>query len=273
MVVITQELWLSILEKLESGQEKASIMESLLNDGFSVLEADAILEKAQLEFEKQKQEKIRQKPPGFSLRAWFRQPPQIITLLAILVGILLPLSYYALLHIPFSFFWGFAWILYILGTWIACLSTGNIPAMFGRESDIMIAQCKTFGSNSSGAQSAVHLGGFFFSLILGSLLVIYMVYLARKFYNDKNSSPDIRRMKYFAAWFNGTLGFTSLNAMTYLLFSGYSGQMLIDMSKTSQLLSISPEILGKILVAVVLSIWTITGIIVISMLVRVKKPE
>lgn len=269
MVVITQELWQVVLDKLEEGHEKATIMESLLNNGFSVLEANAIYHKAKGEF--LKRVKPRVKKEGMSFRKWLGQPPQVVTLIAIITGILLPLLYYALVKPAFSFPYGLVWFVYVLGTWLACIGTGNIPANFGTEEGIMVAQCKSFGSNSVATETAVHLGGFVFSLIIGVLLVLYMTHLSRRCFSDDEMVKDVKKKRYFSAWFNGTVGLSILTALTYLLLHGFSGQYALDMHGVMTAEGFAPEVVRRGIGLALLLAWIISATIVIFLLAKKRE--
>jgi hypothetical protein len=253
VVVITEELWKSIIDDFEEQRDKADIIESLMNGGYSVLEADAIYAKAKFAYEKD--HKPKEVNTKLSWREWLHQPPQKIFQYALLTGILLPLLYFVVLQPPFSFMYGFTWMVYVLGTWMFCLGTGNMPAFFAKQGDIMIAQCKHIGTPSPLALSIIMLGGILLTLIIGTLLIIYMSSLARKFHFDEETDPGIKKHKFFAAWFNGTIGFSCLTAISFLLGSGLSGQIALDVYGIGPSLHISGAVVYIFLQSLTVLAW------------------
>jgi uncharacterized integral membrane protein len=225
MVTITKEQWDDLLEKMEDGEERSSLLEGLLNQGYSLLEAEAIYLKALGGF---KAEQLKEAIEKKTFRRRVNRPSIIILLSSLLVGCLLSLFYLEVSRQPFSFLWGFPWMFYEFGNWLFCFGSGNLPGWFGSQGGSMVAECHYFGATSPFQKAFAELGGFVFVLIVGLFLIVYMLVLSQKTQHIKEMKEEERRVRYAGAWFNGTVGFACLSAVGYAVGKGLTGEMYTD---------------------------------------------
>ena len=127
MVVLTSEQWEDLIIHLEDGEDRSQLVDSLLNQGYTLLEAEAIANKAQTAFDQEKRKEALKRK---TLRHRLNRPSVNIFVLAILTGILFPLIYFEISSKSFSFTWGFPWMFYVFGNWVFCLVSGNLPGGF-----------------------------------------------------------------------------------------------------------------------------------------------
>ncbi|MFH1916476.1 MAG: hypothetical protein ABIJ21_04375 [Nanoarchaeota archaeon] len=235
MVVLTSEQWEDLITRLEDGEDRSQLVDSLMNQGYTLLEAEAIGNKAQASYDLEKRKEALRKK---TLRHRLNRPSVTIFVLAILIGILLPLIYFELSVNVFSFTWGFPWMFYVFGNWVFCLVSGNLPGGFSDDGGMMVASCKYIGEASSMQHAISDLGGLFFTLMVGIFLVIYMILQSARAFKDRDVKSDEKKWKYISALFNGSVGFSCITAITYALHRNISGEMALDIISVSSAFSL-----------------------------------
>lgn len=236
LVTITKEQWDSLIEKMEDGEDRTSVLEGLLNQGYSFIEAEAIYQKALSGFKAEQLKEVIEKK---TFRRRINRPSVIILLLAVLVGCLLTLFYLEVSGKAFSFLWGFPWMFYEFGNWLFCFGSGNLPGWFASQGGSMVAQCNYDGATSPFQKAFAELGGFVFVMMVGLFLVVYMLVIAQKTQHDREMKEVDKRYRYASAWFNGTIGFACLSVIGFAVSKGFTGEMYTDSATVASAFGVS----------------------------------
>ena len=226
MVRINRDLYDRLLSQIKSGGEKSSVLHIILDENYTMLEAEAIYDKVlaiSLADKEVKKKKIAH------WKRELKKPVYSVFGFSALLGILGSFLYLTMFSEVFSFFWGIPWMVYIIGKWFFCLLTGNIPAFFANEQGVMVSACKEIGTNNDVMLAIQGFGGYIFTMIIGFLLVVFMIKQVKKYYWSRDVSDQVKRHKYFAGWVNGTIGFSCLTAMTYALAINLNGETRFDL--------------------------------------------
>ncbi|MBU1975804.1 MAG: hypothetical protein KKG59_05355 [Nanoarchaeota archaeon] len=252
MVKIPKLLYDKVAASILRDDEKSSILDYILEEEYTVLEAEGIYNKVKQITDSQR------KPVSYTQVIKREIPKYKVVIGAFLAGVGFPLVYYLMLPVKFSPLWGIPWMVYVFGKWFFCLFTGNLPAMFQENAGIMVAKCNFLGPDSELIKAIFNMGGMAFSMILGGLLIIYMVHLSRFYFADRESSPGVKRAKYFKAWINGAIGFACLTTIPYALLVGITGEMWFDVSTIAIYFGVEVGYLIDLLLVVCGVIWLAT---------------
>ncbi|MFH1073371.1 MAG: hypothetical protein V1743_08130 [Nanoarchaeota archaeon] len=266
MEKLSSEFHRELLADIEEGKEKSEVIDKLLEEDFSLFDAEGIYKELRLESEEAKRRKPVKKETFLQK---LQKPKFSVLFFSLVTGVLIPVLIAPISASLLSVYLILAWMMHVMGHWLFCLISGNLPGTFIAREGVMFPKCVYLGQNSNITLSLASIGGILFSLVLGSLLVIYMVHLAKKTYHALNLDEDKKKLKYLAAWFNGTIGFQSLFMVCSGLIIGSSQELRLDIIDISQSLYLS-----DITVTLVLFwLFVIVAVMTLAFLVRMLWQE